>query len=264
MTNKIISVASSKGGIGKSTASLGIARALADAGNKVLICDLDFGNACLDILGGVENDVLYTVADLIAGKCSAASCIVKMKENGLFLLPSPVGGTYSISSDEGEALCGSIKQAAEAVEADFVIVDTGAGVNAAANAAFTVSDTVLVVAGHSPVSVRAAESTAQRIEDTAKTEVKLLINSFDTENIMRKKKASRSGMFEIIDRSGIPLIGVIPYDYELQLTGEKSDREYTDETFAAFENIAARLSGENVPLFSGMKKIRKKKKILFS
>ena len=58
MTNRVISVASSKGGIGKSTAALGLSRALADAGHRVLLADLDFGNACLDILGGVEDEVL--------------------------------------------------------------------------------------------------------------------------------------------------------------------------------------------------------------
>ena len=60
MTNKVISVASSKGGIGKSTVAIGVSRALAQSGHKVLLADLDFGNACLDLLLGVEDDVLLT------------------------------------------------------------------------------------------------------------------------------------------------------------------------------------------------------------
>lgn len=262
MTNRVISVASSKGGIGKSTAALGLSRALAGAGHKVLLADLDFGNACLDILCGVEDEVLYTVSDLVSGRCEAASAAVKMKEDNLYLLPAPAGGKEDCPDALG--LTDAVRRASEAVGADYTVLDTGAGVNAAADAVFGISHTVLVVAGHSPVSLRAAESTAARIASLSHASVKLLINSFDTANILKGRGRSRSGMLEIIDRSGIPLIGVIPYDYRLQISSENPETKYSEEIVTAFENVAARLCGESVPLFSGMRRIRKKKKILFS
>lgn len=262
MTNRKISVASSKGGIGKTTVALGIARALADAGHRVLLVDMDFGNACLDILTGVENEVLYTVADIINGSCEPKEAVISLEQSGLYLLSAPAGGRESVT-DKG-ALCRAVNSAAEAVEASFTVLDTGAGVNVCADAAFSVSDTVLVVAGHSPVSIRAAQSTAQRIADTAYAEVKLVINAFDTGNIIKVRRGHRTGMLDIIDNSGISLGGVVPYDYSLQLATEKAKCPRNEEAVCAFENIAARLCGESVPLFSGMKKIRKKKKVLFS
>ena len=262
MTNRIISVASSKGGIGKSTVSLGLARALADEGNRVLICDLDFGNACLDIMSGVEDEILYTVADLISGDVSAADAVTELQKDSLYLLPAPTGGKSECP--DAERLCEAITEALDGIGADFAVLDTGAGVNAAANAVFSISDTVIVVSGHSPVSVRAAASTAERIGKVSDADVKLLINSFDTDNILKGRKKERAGMLEIIDGARASLIGVVPYDYELELKGDRPEYSYSPEVKAAFENIAARLQGENVPLFSGMRWIRKKKKILFS
>ena len=53
-------------------------------------------------------------------------------------------------------------------------------------------------------------------------------------------------------------MGVVPYDYCLMLHAEgvKGD---ADAAYRAFDNIAARLMGEDVPLFSKMKKLRKKR-----
>ena len=52
METKFIMISSSKGGVGKSTVALGISKELALLGESVLLCDLDFGNACQDILLG--------------------------------------------------------------------------------------------------------------------------------------------------------------------------------------------------------------------
>lgn len=68
-------------------------------------------------------------------------------------------------------------------------------------------------------------------------------------------------MLEIIDGVGIPLLGVVPYDYALLLSQE--GRGGAGPSAAAFFNIAARLEGQDVPLFSGLPKIRKQKRTLF-
>lgn len=263
MTNKVISVASSKGGIGKSTVAIGLSQALAAAGHKVLLADLDFGNACLDLLLGVEDDVLYTVADAAEGRCPASSAVIKLRENeNLCLLPAPAGGTRTCT--DKEALKKVLTEAADAAGAEFTVLDTGAGVNPAADAAFEISNTVLAIAGHSPVSIRAAQSTAGRIASVSTAAVKLVINPFDTDEILKHRLKKRCGMLEIIDRSGIPLAGVIPYDYALQLSAENAGIKCSPNTAKAFENTAQRLCGKNVPLFCGMKKNRKKRNILFS
>ena len=263
---KIISIATSKGGVGKTTIALGLARTLARTGKKVLLCDLDFGNACLDITAGIENRILYTVIDLVAGKCSADDVLVKLSDDKIMLLPAPASGLEKVPA--GEDLCKTLIKLAEEKSFEYIILDTGAGINETNDAVFSISDIVLVAANHNPASIRAAESTGIRVASLNKNaEVKLIINAFDVQNLTSWRLRNRTAMFSIIDESGIPLIGVIPYDYGLELAAELSrdgKTEYSAETDAAFNNIVARLCGETVPLFSDMGKIRRKKDVLFS
>ncbi len=265
---KIIMIASSKGGVGKSTASLGIARALCSRGHSVLIADLDFANACLDILTGVQDSVLYTLQDVVPGRARAEDAIIKLpspvlkkrKKNApvpggqIYLLPSSLGWDEHIPDGElGE----SIKEAAHSAEADYIILDTGAGMNNGATAAASICDCALVVTGQMPVAVRAAQATARRLEDLGIKDIRLIINAFDAKGVTGG--AHRSGLFTVIDDSCIPLGGVIPYDYSLMLSHEGLF-DGKSEADRAFDNIASRLEGNSVPVFTNIKRLRKLKK----
>lgn len=59
---KIISVCSEKGGAGKTTATLNIARGLAKKGKKVLVIDLDQQGNASRALGYIK-DGKYTISD---------------------------------------------------------------------------------------------------------------------------------------------------------------------------------------------------------
>ena len=306
---RFIAVASSKGGIGKSTAALGISRALCARGKKVLLADLDYGNACLDMLCRVEDSVLYTSADVSRGICTPEEAVIKPEGEGLFLLAAPSGGrtvilpgahkdkdsgpktgaensaensaenggadgaadkspsqlkdgiaedilTESGFAADADSIAKAVRDAAVSVGADRVILDTGAGVSGGFLAAASLATQALVVAGHSPVSLRSAESTAERLSVSGVSDVRLIINNFDGTGVLRRSPFRRSGIFNMIDTARIPLAGVIPYDYDLTLSHEGGGRGGALSE-AAFANIAARIEGENVPLFSGMKHYRK-------
>lgn len=279
VTPKFIMIASSKGGVGKSTAAIGIARALCDMGKRVLIADLDFGNACLDMLFGVQDTIVGTVQDVCLGRSSVENVLIdlggykkrsaiKMKrkdrpktEGALWLLPSSAGGNDCTPgvvgelSVDGEALCKALTDAADSIGADHVIIDTGAGLNSPSAAAATVADTALVVAGQMPVSLRSAQTTAERISSSGVSDIRLIVNSFDPRGVIFEE---RKGILGVIDEARVPLAGVIPYDYALMLTHEGITAEAGDAG-TAFSNIAKRLLGESVPLFFGIKKLRRLK-----
>ncbi len=271
-------IASSKGGVGKSTAALGISRALCSMGHRVLLCDLDFGNACLDMLLGVQDSVICTIQDVARGRVPCSDALLRIEEEvqekrkkrkaaaaeagELWLLPSVAGGAGCIPTFEGEdpregnePVLKAVKDAALEVSADFVIIDTGAGYNRAVNVGADLADLALVVTGQMPVALRSAEATVGRLYDMGVEDIRLIINSFDAQGVIDD---SRRGLFSVIDESRAPLVGVIPYDYNLMLTHERLLRQGNDSE-SAFSNIAKRLCGENVPLFSGMKRIRKLK-----
>ena len=277
MKGKFIMIASSKGGVGKSTAALGISRALRDRGNKVLLVDLDFGNACLDMLLGVQDSVLYTIQDVALGRAAVENVPIKIEEKPpvkrrkkaeiaqegeLWLLPSAAGGIGCVPSMGGESILGDfsvcciVTNACELLKADFVVIDTGAGVNSAVYAAATLADTALVVTGQTPVALRSAQTTVSRLSQLEIDDIRLIVNSFDAEGVIED---DRKGLFAVIDESRAVLGGVVPYDYSLLLSHERSSVG-GGEGDIAFSNIAERLLGNSVPLFRGIKRMRRLKK----
>ena len=277
MTNKFIMIASSKGGVGKSTASLGIAAALANKGRRVLLCDLDFGNACLDILLGVQDSVLCTIQDVALGTVAAERALINIdlpernekrkkifsKEDGsLIFLPCAVGTAQNISESEDAGainahnICLAFKDAAEYAKADYVIMDTGAGANSVVRSVARLCDMALVITGQMPVALRSAEKTVTRLTELDVPDIRIIINNFDAQGVINE---SRRGLFTVIDESKAHLAGVIPYDYSLMLMHERLLLRPGDSKIA-FENIAARIEGDNIPVFSGIKKLRKLKK----
>ena len=66
--NKIIAVTSGKGGTGKSTFSIGLALAFKGEGKRVLMIDMDTGLRCLDLLLGLEENVVFDISDILSGR----------------------------------------------------------------------------------------------------------------------------------------------------------------------------------------------------
>ena len=153
-----------------------------------------------------------------------------------------------------ERFCHTLTALAEASHADFVICDTaGLGDSVRAIAA-DFADGALIVATQQPASIRSAERTAMFVEELGGIPTRLIISCFEERSA---EDGIRAGLIEIIDRTHVRTLGVVPKDRALLLSqetgrmpGEKS------RAGAAFANIAKRIQGEDVRLFSGIKKIR--------
>lgn len=250
-----ILVTSSKGGIGKSTLSAGLALAFAKMGRKVLLCDCDLGGRCLDMFLGEEDNILFDIGDLAAGRTTAANVLSNpWSIPTLFFCPSPA--IYDPKDYSDGALAGALKALEAACGADHVICDT-AGMVCAPEIAREYADTLLVVSTQQPASVRAAEAAAVLMGAKERMERRLIISNFDPKSA---KTGSRAGILEIIDGSGMQCAGIVPHDAELMLAGERG--QIPPERSAgmrAFQNIAARLEGNSVKLFDGIPKINLKK-----
>ena len=196
MTENVLLFASSKGGVGKSTVALGLARALAAEGRRVLLADFDFCSPCLDLLCGVEDHVLYTVSDLAQEKCSVENALLRPCEQELYLLPAvqedllSANGEGRMSSEQNTLLGSAVQKAAEQMQADFVLIDTGAGVSTGLEAAAAIAHSAVIVAGHTPASIRAAGRSGQRLQTCGVTDVRLVINPFDVQGACAKKKCT--------------------------------------------------------------------------
>lgn len=94
---EIILVASGKGGSGKSTFTVGVSKALASCGKKVLAIDCDIGLRSLDLLLGVSESVVFDWGDLLEGRCSAEQALIKGSVD-LLAAPRAYGDGFT---DEG-------------------------------------------------------------------------------------------------------------------------------------------------------------------
>jgi len=258
LARKII-VASSKGGAGKSTASLGIASALVEKGKKVLLCDLDFENKCLEFFMGLEEVSLYNIADVAKGLVSADKAVIR-NEKGLSFITAPTGYTVSAGRKEKNVtpaeLAYAIKEVIKCEEPDYVIFDTAAGHSIPVILASKFRDAhAIVTASHQPASCRGAQRAAEYLEENGVKNVRLVITGYEFDEAWHKV---RSGIIEIIDSSSVQLLGVVPYDRVLMLSHERGTVVPKNSISSiAFSNIASRLDGDNVRLFDGMKNIKR-------
>lgn len=89
-TAKILAIANQKGGVGKTTTAINLGTALAEAGLRCLVMDLDpQGNASTG-LGSLSSERVNTSYDVLTGQVDLADSIVGTPVPHLFLVPASV------------------------------------------------------------------------------------------------------------------------------------------------------------------------------
>ncbi len=255
-TAKITLITSCKGGVGKSTVAANLAMSLAKRSKKVLLCDCNFDMRCLDLMLGVENDIMYDLYDAAKGRADISRVLIRdERSENLWFVAAPFKGGREITAEEFSAV---IRGALDFEKFDHVILDTPGSFGVPAVLDSGTVDSAIIVASHQPASIRAAGQIGEFLAQSGITDQRLIINSFDIEAALNEK---RPGINEIIDRSFIQLCGIVPYERELMLgaeNGQLACQLKHSNANAAFNNIANRLDGESVPLFHGFYGIKTK------
>ncbi len=174
---KIITVTSGKGGVGKSNFVVNLAILLQRRGKKVLIFDADIGMGNDDVLMGVYPK--YNVFDLIKGR-SIEEILVEGPE-GVKLLPggSGLNQVEDLQDSEREVF---LKRLERLNGFDYIIMDTGAGINRSVLAFIACSEEVIVVTTPEPTSLTDAYSLVKATDHfKIKDKAKIIVNKTFTE-----------------------------------------------------------------------------------
>lgn len=148
----LISVASGKGGVGKSIVSANLALALAKSGRQVILADLDVGGADAHIMFG-ELNPRVTLTDFLHRRVNRLEdvAIPLTLHPNLRLIPG-TGETLATANMAYAKKKRLMKQFQE-LRADAVVIDIGAGTNYHALDFFLMGDIHLAVATPEPTSV---------------------------------------------------------------------------------------------------------------
>ncbi len=240
---QLLAVCSGKGGAGKSTVALWLARQLAARSRRVLLVDLDAGLRCLDVMLGVSEQVVFDLGDVLNGRPAQDAVLSVDDCNGLYLLAAPADeGVYAGKKLEEFVLL-------TLPHYDYVIFDLPAGLDTPLYSCLPKCAKFLVVGGFEPVLIRDARIMGEKLERLG-FDYSLIINRFDPKQI---KRGFVPNLDEIIDACCCPLIGIVPFDSHIPMCSIKGKSLRRGHSTKAFERIASRIEGEILPILKPKK-----------
>ena len=244
MNARVISVASGKGGVGKSNFSINLGLQMRKLGKRVVIIDADFGLANVEILLGVSPK--YSVNDILNGSVEMKDALTVGPLGCMFLSGgSGISSLTDLTDNQILRLTDGFSQLDDMV--DFIIIDTRAGIsNSVTNLIKASSDTILITTPD-PTAIADAYALIKNVKAAmpSMSEIKLVVNCSvnDTEgrDVFEKLNGVSSRFLEI----ELTFLGCIPFDSYLVRAVRKQKPVSTLFPFAESSNryneICARL-----------------------
>jgi len=214
---RVITVASGKGGVGKTNFSINLALYLHRKGVRVVVLDADLGLANIEILLGISPK--HSLLDVLAGKNTLEE-VITYTHGGLGFI-SGGSGLVEMANINEQMLRVAIEKLAALDEiADVVLIDTGAGISNAVMKFVTAASECFVVCTPEPTSITDAYSLIKAIKDRAVYEaipqVKMVINGTDDRdegrNIFRNLQQVAHKFLQI----ELEHLGTLPHDANLR------------------------------------------------
>lgn len=247
MSAKVITITSGKGGVGKTTVTANIAASLAMTGKRVVAIDSDIGLRNLDVVMGLENRIVYDLVDVVEGRCRLNQAMIRDKRfPELYLIPAAqTRDKMAVSPSDMVLVCDQLRQ-----DADYIIIDSPAGIERGFRNAIAPADQVLVVTNPEVSAVRDADRIIGLIEAEEKGPGQLIINRLKPSMVA---KGDMLSVADVLDILAIDLLGVVPEDEAILVSSNRGlpvAMHATNSASAsqAFRNIARRLEGHEVPI----------------
>ena len=251
---KIVVVTSGKGGVGKTTTSAAFSSGLALRGHKTAVIDFDVGLRNLDLIMGCERRVVYDIINVIQGEANLSQALIKDKHSDkLFVLAASQTRDKDALTLEG---VGKVLQDLAAMDFEFIICDSPAGIESGALMAMHFADEALVVTNPEVSSVRDSDRILGMLGSKTKRAIDggppiiehLLITRYHPSRV---EDGHMLSLEDIQDILRIKLIGVIPEsEAVLQASNQGLPAIHLKGTDVAeaYEDLVSRFLGEERPL----------------
>ncbi|MFW6314704.1 MAG: AAA family ATPase, partial [Desulfohalobiaceae bacterium] len=123
--SRIISIASGKGGVGKTSLTVNLAYCLALQDERTCLVDADLGLANVDILLGLEPKHTLEQA-VLSDQISLRDCLIPVHDN-LDILPG-ASGVPSLAGLESQQRRALLQGLQELQEYDYLLIDNSPGI----------------------------------------------------------------------------------------------------------------------------------------
>ena len=172
---RIITVASGKGGVGKTNISTNMALAYAQLGKKVILMDADLGLANVNVVLGIIPK--YNLYHLIRRQKSMKEII--MNTNYGIQIVAGASGFAKIANLSEEERRSFIEELSTLSDADVIIIDTSAGVSNNVLSFVAAADDAIIVTTPEPTAITDAYGIIKIIAteiDNLNLSLKLIVN----------------------------------------------------------------------------------------
>lgn len=214
--SRIIVVTSGKGGVGKTTVCANLGLNLAKKNYRVCVIDMDIGLNNLDVVLGMESRLLYSMQDVLDGKCRLRQALVQDSTYPLLYLLSSgnVAHNLSIRPEYIKAIVTELKSMF-----DYILIDCPAGIDAGFNRAVICAEEAIIVTTPHLSSIRDADKVVTILNSYNMSSIKFVVNRARGDLIIDKLMLD---VYDISKTLNIEFGGVIPEDDYICLSQVKN------------------------------------------
>ncbi|MBO5909960.1 MAG: septum site-determining protein MinD [Clostridia bacterium] len=204
--SRVIVITSGKGGVGKTTVCANLGLNLSKKKYRVCVVDMDIGLNNLDVVLGMENRVLYSMQDVLDGKCRLVQALIQDNTySSLYLLSSGnLVHNLAIRPEYIKAVFNDLK-----ATFDYILIDCPAGIDAGFNRAVICAEEAIVVTTPHLSSIRDADKVVTILTSYNLSSIKFVVNRARGDLIMDKLMLD---VYEISRALKVEFGGVIPED----------------------------------------------------
>jgi len=240
MTARVYTIASGKGGTGKTTTTVNLGAAFAGLGKKTLILDADIGMANLGLLLGLEKSKV-TLHEVLAGSANIEDAIYE-GPNGLKVVPSGISlqGFQNSNPEKLHDIMGELVE-----KFDFMLIDAPAGISKDGVVPLAIADEVILVVNPEISSIADALKTKILVEMLDNVVMGAVLNKAgSTATEFSKEKVEK-----LLD---LTVLETVPEDVNVRNAAAFKMpvviKDPESPAAVAFKRLAASLTGENIPV----------------